>query len=537
MNRTTNKATWLGLVLLATLVLVGVAYATLGDHVGSVTFSVDCESGIGVGIAYDGTNLWYSCHEYRTTQSKIDLHRADPNTGVVTASYDIVPDGGLGALSYDATRNVIWAGEGGEGPGGGPIYRIDLDAGKNVIGAVLAFSTGDYCSLDDGLAFDARNVGDPNDDVFYYSDDCSTRTIDVYSISGGPPIESFPWGGNGCYNSGLAIGGQILYQGSDGCSHVWVVDKTTKAPAFDFSTIIAGDPNFRDEDLECDTNTFAAQGKHVMWSKEAYSPMRAYAFEIEFGSCGVGGVPAEDVEVTKDYRFTNVCFERDDDRDGKFSEDPLDWSDTNGDGLIDEDPIDCPDGTSLGIPLPQDGAENYIVEAVLKRNGTVSSYNPGQYYAVSTVEVLTDLETLWISEHYGDCTEDPKKLSALNPKKGGGSVVIVEVGPDGVARQIADAKSPNVEITDDNTNGVPDNAEVYLENVPADTTILMYVKFGPGLKGLPLPSEELRVCENTNSAQTEEGGPEVSATANLRVKPKNGDTNGVYLVFIPFAIR
>ena len=46
MNRTTNKATWLGLVLVATLVLVGVAYAALGDNVGSVTFNVDCEAGI-----------------------------------------------------------------------------------------------------------------------------------------------------------------------------------------------------------------------------------------------------------------------------------------------------------------------------------------------------------------------------------------------------------------------------------------------------------------------------------------------------------
>ena len=518
MNSARNKAIWLGLVLAAMLVLAGVAFAALGDHVGSVTFSVDCPSGLGVGIAYDGTNLWYSCYGFGAGLT--DLHRADPNTGVVTASYDIVPDGGLGALSYDATRNAIWAGEGGGGPGGGPIYRIDLDAGKNVTGSALAFSTGDFCGLDDGLAFDARNVGDPNDDVFYYSDDCFTQTIDAYSISGGPPVESFPWGGNDCYNSGLAIGGQLLYQGSDGCSHVWVVDKTTKAPAFDFSTIIAGDPNFRDEDLECDTNTFAAQSKHVMWSKEAYSPMRAHAFEIEFGSCGVGGVPAEDVEVTKDYRFTDVCFERDNDLDGQFSEDPVDWVDNDRDGLIDEDPIDCPDGTSLGTLLPQDEAENYVVEAVLKRNGTVSSYNPGQYYAVSTVEVLTDLDTLWISEHYGDCTEDPKKLSALSPEQGGGSVVIVEVGPDGVVKQIADANSPNVEITDDNTNGVPDNAEAHLENVAADTTILMYVKFRPGLKGLPLPGEELRVCENTNSAQTVEDGPEVIATANLRVIPK-----------------
>ena len=278
---------------LAILTVVISAFAQPGTLVGSVTFSVDCESGIGVGIAYDGTNLWYSCYEYGFEVSKLDLHRANPTTGVVSASFDIVATGGLGALSYDATRNVIWAGEGGGGPGGGPIYRIDLDAGNNVLGSALVFSTGDICGLDDGLAFDARNVADVTDDVLYYSDDCGTVIIDVYPIAGGAPVESFAWGGVGCYNSGLAVGGQLLYQGSDGCSHVWVVDKTTKAAAYDFSTVVAGDPNFRDEDLECDTNTFIALGKHVMWSKEAYSPMRAHAFEIEPGTCGVGGKPLE----------------------------------------------------------------------------------------------------------------------------------------------------------------------------------------------------------------------------------------------------
>jgi hypothetical protein len=146
-------------------------------------------------------------------------------------------------------------------------------------------------SIDDGLAFDANNIADPTDDVLYYSNDCFTTTIRKFDLSGNL-LESFPWGGSGCYNSGLAIGGQLLYQGSDGCSHVWVVDKVTKAPVFNFSTIVAGDPNFRDEDLECDTSTFASLGKHVMWSKKAYAPMRAHAFEIPFNSCGVGGLPA-----------------------------------------------------------------------------------------------------------------------------------------------------------------------------------------------------------------------------------------------------
>ena len=76
-------------------------------------------------------------------------------------------------------------------------------------------------------------------------------------------------------------------------SIVYVVDKVTKASQFNYSVAVAGDPNFHPEDMECDTNTFASIGKHVMWIKEAYSPARAHAFEIPFGSCGIGGISSE----------------------------------------------------------------------------------------------------------------------------------------------------------------------------------------------------------------------------------------------------
>jgi len=226
------------------------------------------------------------------------------------------------------------------------------------------------------------------------------------------------------------------------------------------------------------------------------------------------------VKVGKDYRFTDVCFEKDNDGDGEFSEDPVDTIDNDGDGLIDEDPVDCPAGTDLGTQLPTDVDDNFVVQAVKKKNGTVSSYNPGQYYAVST-EVLQDLDMLTIWESYGDCTDPavPPPLSALNPPTGGGSVVIVEVGPDGVAKQIADANSPNVEVSDDNGNGIPDDAHAELENVAKDTTILMYVKFGPGLKGQMVPADN--ICGNTNEADADIDGniTSDSASATLKVNP------------------
>lgn len=281
-----------GVLIVTWMLMTSAAQAATGDYVATAHFSEPCPSGIGVGIAYDGKNLWYSCYGWGGSG---DLHRADPFTGVVSASYDIVSNGGLGALSYDATRHALWAGEGGGGVGGA-VYRIDLDPLTNaVLGSQIVFNVAvvvGLCGLDDGLAFDANAVGDPNDDLIYYSNDCWVTTIRAFDLNGNL-VDSFPFAGSGPHNSGLAVGGQLLYEADVFSSLALVVDKTTKALQFSFLTAVVGDPNFHPEDLECDTNTFvtAALARHVMWSKEAYAPMRAHAFEIPFGSCGVGGKP------------------------------------------------------------------------------------------------------------------------------------------------------------------------------------------------------------------------------------------------------
>jgi hypothetical protein len=119
------------------------SFGAVGDVVGSVTFSHNCPSGpnggLGVGLAFDGSNLWYSCYA-----ASPDLLRANPLTGVVTASYNIA--GGLGALAYDSTRDVIWAGIGGTS-GGEKIYKIALDNSKNVTAFSVAFTVPGTCSL------------------------------------------------------------------------------------------------------------------------------------------------------------------------------------------------------------------------------------------------------------------------------------------------------------------------------------------------------------------------------------------------------
>jgi len=278
MNKMATRAMLAVVLAVAPLpVRLPMAHAAVGDVVSSVVFDTPCSSGVGVGIAFDGTNLWYSC-----AKSHTDLYRAGTD-GVVTASYSI--NGGLGALAYDAGRNGIWAGPGIGRARADAVWFISLDAGKNVVGFALVGNVPEAGLLDDGLAYDGLT-----DDLYFSTD--SSVTISHYDVvPGSPPtvgvhLDDFAWGGSGCFNSGLAIGGTLLYEGSDGCNHVWVVDKVSKLPAFDFPTSIGA---IRDEDLECDEITFAGIGKEVMWSIEAFEPRQAGAYEIPAGSCKHGG--------------------------------------------------------------------------------------------------------------------------------------------------------------------------------------------------------------------------------------------------------
>ncbi len=197
---------------------------------------------------------------------------------------------------------------------------------------------------------------------------------------------------------------------------------------------------------------------------------------------------------------------------------PLDvdkhWSQTDVCFLDPDDPDACPDGTSLGTPLATDENGVAQIESVV-RGGTVRSYNPGQAYAVSTVRVLGDVAGLEIREAYGACTDE---ILDLNPAagQGGGSVAVVIMNESGEPVQVLDANSPEVTVSDD-------EATVTLGPQDAGTTVKVYVKFGPGLRG-----EEWTgalSCRNVNEAQAfdEEGpfGELIDDSAELMLTEKN----------------
>src|SRR5204862_8300462 len=185
----------------------------------------------------------------------------------------------------------IWAGEG-IGNFRGTVITIPLDASGNVSGPYVpafpvpeAVATGSARCFPEtgGIAIDRASVPP----TLYVSYDCST-IIHKYAAATGAYIGGIPWAGNSCWNSGVAIGGNLLHEGAAVCNHVWVVDKTSLLAVSDFST--GGDPVFDyQEGLTCDTKTFfPTLGKHVVWSKLAL-PNLASAFEIPLNSCGTGG--------------------------------------------------------------------------------------------------------------------------------------------------------------------------------------------------------------------------------------------------------
>ena len=193
---------------------------------------------------------------------------------------------------------------------------------------------------------------------------------------------------------------------------------------------------------------------------------------IQWKALGLSEIPTADFESR--YTQADACFEQDND----------------GDGWFNDDEIDCPTGTHMGTELDYDSdQETYTIEAELDNFGWVNDYIPGRYHTVSSADIgETALENFTIGQYYGECTNATRPISTLSPKPGGGAVAVVVAGPDGVARQIANAETSDYT---DQTSGISvvtvdhndSYAAAYLENVPEDYQVHLYVEFEPGLKG------------------------------------------------------
>lgn len=245
----------------------------VGGLVATVSLPV---TGRDVGIAFDGTRLYYN-------NSRTNLISFVPVGGPATVVVTVVAGNraiNLDAMAYDATRDVLWAVE----HNTDNIYQVNKTTGA----ATFQFSAAGKCvrcigTFRDGLAFDAGDPSDASDDAIWWSRDVDSEVFKL-NLSGGT-IESFNIGGAPIFNnSGIAVGGPNLYLANNGRDQIFRVNKITKALVDQFAT-----PGLRPEDMECDPATFSPT--EVMWVRQFEDPSNVRAFEIEPGTCGLGGEP------------------------------------------------------------------------------------------------------------------------------------------------------------------------------------------------------------------------------------------------------
>ena len=435
---------------------------------------------------------------------------------------------------------------------GGPsqIWGIDPTSADQELVAIDAWTGTQYGAIalpgdpsgdtELALAGDSTQLyyvnGDDDDSTVYVLDPTDGSTLGTLTITGGWDVD-----GLGYYNEGTGY----LY--TSGClaldMHRYLA--TGGGPTFFWSDAympqaVGGDDTGRiftthydGEDyviVEVDPvnyvpviNTFAAPSQDIVGM--AYDDTYLYVSDtndmlyildpddgtilnsLDLGytlyALAISGLPTDLVNVEKEWSYTNVVFAYDDDGDGLYDEDPVDGInndgdvDMYGDPIIDEDPIEDYNTVS---PLTQ-------LEAKVK-NDKIHTINPGQFYAVSTVEVLEDLDTLVITENYDDVIET--EIGVLNPVKGGGKVIVVQM-IGGMPVQILDANDPEVVV-----NTTDNYATITLTDVDAGSVYLVYVKFAPGLKGAEWVDTVSAI--NHNTADATAGALTVSETADATIQ-------------------
>lgn len=251
----------------------------IADRTGTLCASVDADgnhASVGVGIAFDGANLLISCYGDSTVTA------INPADGSQVAVHVISGANALGALAWDATNSQLWGCS-----DFGKVGIVDLTA--NTFTAMfdtyaVIFSDGSFGSgCFDGLAYDGT------DDTIWASGDVSSST--EHYTTAGAAIAKFSNSGliGFCGNSGIAVGGPVLYLANNGCSEIYTVQKD-----FSTSVLFAGFPR-RLEDLECDPITFTAQNVGAIWSIDAYDNI-LNAWEIPADQCPLGGGGGEPLQ-------------------------------------------------------------------------------------------------------------------------------------------------------------------------------------------------------------------------------------------------
>lgn len=169
--------------------------------------------------------------------------------------------------------------------------------------------------------------------------------------------------------------------------------------------------------------------------------------------------------------------------------------------------IDLDDGV-FAPPLPQNGQDQFVLLG--KQLGSKKTVvNPGQYFAVVNVDVPVEQDVL-VEEDFSGCLG----IGTVNPYSVPGGVQVVLIDESGDVYQIDGDLANNIggyiELS-------ADNVKVFVEAVPAGSTLRVMIKFKPS-NALDIIGD---FCTNTaDISEGEESPVDVTASAGLVIEPR-----------------
>jgi hypothetical protein len=215
---------------------------------------------INTGIAFDGESLILSCWYDNV------LHFVDAEDHTNNGSLTVPGLSGIMAMAYDAGRDRLWVCSSDYYT----IHLVDLATGA-LDTSIPPIST---AGCIDGLAYDGT------DDTLWSSFDVAS-SVQHYGVDSSLIGSLSVLGKIGsCGNSGIAVGGEDLFLGNNGCSEIYRANKDLSTSTH-FATL-----GRRVEDMECDDLTF--EGVGAIWAQDAYDRILT-AYEVEPDLCGFGG--------------------------------------------------------------------------------------------------------------------------------------------------------------------------------------------------------------------------------------------------------
>ncbi len=296
---------------IASLIGAGLTLAVLGAKVlaapgdqvappGPILPVNGCGAFNGVGVAYDGTNVLFTCTDEAAIR-KTDTSGA--NLGSLATSDAGGNPVALDAIAWDSANSLIWGGDVDAGNALCRIWSVDPNTGTATFRFSFADPTGSgRCSV---LFFDGITV-DANDGTLWLSPDVHTEiyhyqtngtliagdTIDFETLTAG----KCPWaqglGAAGCYNSGLAMGlDGNLFAGTAQDGKIMQLDPVTPAFLSEFSTVTG-----RDEDLECGP---LVNGFETILSRD-YETGRIDLLEAPDGTCVITQITLDPATALND---------------------------------------------------------------------------------------------------------------------------------------------------------------------------------------------------------------------------------------------